>query len=66
MENLIKMDDLGGTIICGNTHIYIYRISMFSFSQDVDIYIYIILLAPVVKTGAKFQKHNNHTQTATK
>ena len=24
MENPIKMDDLGGTIIFGNTHIYIH------------------------------------------
>ena len=30
MENPIKMDDLGGTTIFGNTHIYLYICCMIS------------------------------------
>ena len=34
MESPIKMDDLGGTIIFGNTHIYIYRCTVHGMASD--------------------------------
>ena len=43
MENPIKMDDLGGTTILGNIHIYVYYIHLSGYPQ--------FLQSPILETG---------------